>query len=96
MKKFLIMLMLMLGLTFIYNPQTNTGFVYYNTAQENYIIIVDNTTNVLRYYKGVIEGEEGLQSGFENWMRDKIQKGMPFKSVIVPYRSPQEQQKQWR
>lgn len=93
MKK-LLMLLLMLGLTFIYNPQTNIGFVYFNDASFNAIIIVDSTTNVLRYYQGVQYLEERLDLGFDAWLKDKIQKGMPFKSLIVPYR-PLEQKRQW-
>ena len=63
MKKTLVMLLLMLGLTFIYNPQTNTGFVYINAADYNFIILVDNQTNVLRYYRAIPYQEEGLVSG---------------------------------
>lgn len=84
MKK-LAILLIVLGITFIYNPRTNTGFVYMNDADFNAIIIVDSSTDVLRYYRGVPYLEEKLGSGYENWLRDKINKGLPFKSVIVPY-----------
>jgi len=85
MKKTLVMLMLMLGITFIYNPQTNVGFVYMNNADANYIILVDNQTNVLRFYKGVPDGEQRLDTGFNVWLQDKIDKGLPFKSTIAPF-----------
>lgn len=79
------MLLVVLGITFIYNPRTNTGFVYINNSPDNYIIIVDNDSNALRYYKGFVSGEERLDYGFDKWLRDKLDKGMPFKSVIIPY-----------
>jgi len=91
MKKLFVMLLLMLGITFIYNPQTNMGFVYMNATDANYIILVDNQTNVLRYYRGVLDGEEGLVSGYNNWLQDKINKGLPFKSTIAPFRKQYEQ-----
>ncbi len=91
MRKILVMVMLMLGITFIYNPQNNIGFVYMNASDFNYIILVDNQTNVLRYYRGVLETEEGLASGFQVWLQDKINKGLPFKSTIAPFKKQIEQ-----
>ena len=85
MKKTLATLLVLIGLTFIYNPASNTGFVYVNTATENYIILVDSNSHVLRYYKALPSGEERLDTGFEKWLQDKINKGMPFKSAIIPY-----------
>lgn len=90
MKKILALLIL-IGLTFIYNPVTNTGFVYVNSADYNCIILVDNQTNVLRYYKGVPFFEEGLASGFSAWLKDKINKDLPFKSAIIPYKQQYEE-----
>ncbi len=89
--KTLAMLLVLIGLTFIYNPATNTGFVYVNAVDYNCIIIVDNQTNVLRYYKGVPFQEEGLVSGFSVWLKDKVDKGMPFKSAIIPYKQQYEE-----
>lgn len=80
------MLLVMIGLTFIFNPRTNIGFVYDNAADFNAIIIVDNNTNVMRYYKGVPYMEEGLVTGFDVWLKDKVDKGYPFKSSIIPYK----------
>ncbi len=96
MKKIFVMVMLMLGITFIYNPQTNMGFVYMNATDANYIILVDNQTNVLRYYKGIPAGEEGLERGFQVWLQDKIDKGLPFKSTIAPFRKQYEQYEKMR
>ena len=93
MKKILVMLLLMLGLTFIYNPQTNVGFVYVNDSPDNYIILVDPGVNALRYYKGVSAGEQRLDYGFDAWLKDKVNKGLPFKSSIVPFE--QQYQKRW-
>ncbi len=84
MKKLLVML-LMLGLTVIYNPDSNRGFVYYNQDKDNWIIIVDQQYNVLVYFKGVFVQRENLQQGFDHWMKDKVEKGLPFKSIIIPY-----------
>lgn len=89
MKKIFALLVL-IGLTFIYNPVSNTGFVYVNNVAENYIILVDHS-NVLRYYKGVISVEERLDTGYEKWLRDKIEKGLPFKSAIIPYQQQYEE-----
>jgi len=89
MRKILLML-LVLGITFIYNPETNIGFVYVNDATFNAIILVDSHSNILRYYRGVPFQEERLDQGFDSWLRDKVQKGMPFKSVIVPYRQQEQ------
>jgi hypothetical protein len=86
MKKTLGILFILIGLTFIYNPKTNIGFVYQNAADFNAIIIVDNDTNVMRYYRGVPYNEEGLENGFPAWLKDKMDKGMPFKSAIIPYK----------
>jgi len=94
MKKFLLMWMLMLGLTFIYNPNTNYGFVYLNNSSDNYVIIVDENMNVLRYYKGIVSGEERLDHGMDKWLKDKMDKGLPFRGVIVPFQ--QQQQKRLR
>ena len=94
MKKTLVMLLLMLGITFIYNPQTNSGFVYLNNETENYIILVDANSNVMRSYKAVPAGEIRLDLGFNAWLQDKISKGFPFKSVIIPY-IPQDAKKQY-
>ena len=85
MKKSLIMLLLVLGLTFIYNPDNNRGFVYYNQDKDNWIIIVDQHNNVLAYFRGVFSARENLQQGFDLWMKDKVEKGLPFKSIISPY-----------
>ncbi len=86
MRKILVMLLLLLGISFIYNPETETGFVYINSDVANWIILVDSHGNVLRYYKAFIQSEERLDLGFDSWLKDKIQKGMPFKSLIIPYR----------
>ena len=91
MKKLLVTLVLMLGLTFIYNPQSNSGFVYINSDPANWIILVDANMNVLRYYKASISGEERLDYGIEAWIQDKVNKGLPFKSIIIPFRSQQYQ-----
>ena len=92
MKKILALLVL-IGLTFIYNPATNTGFVYINEATYNCIILVDNQTNVLRYYKGVPFLEEGLANGFSAWLKDKVDKDLPFKSAIIPFKQQYEEEK---
>lgn len=94
MRKILVMLLLVLGLTFIYNPQNNSGFVYFNNTTENYIILIDPSTNLLRYYRGIPDGEERADRGLEIWIQDKVNKGLPFKSMIIPFR--QQQQKQMR
>lgn len=86
----MLMLMLMLGLTFIYNPQTNSGFVYLNTVNDNVIILIDPSTNLLRYYRGVPAGEERADQGMEIWLQDKVNKGLPFKSMIIPFRQQQQ------
>jgi hypothetical protein len=93
MKSRLALLLVLIGLTFIYNPQTNTGFVYLNEADYNCIIIVDNNTDVLRYYKGVVFYEERLKSGFSTWLQDKVDKGLPFKSAIIPFRQQYDQKR---
>jgi hypothetical protein len=85
MKKIIVMLMLVLGLTFIYNPQTNVGFVYVNDSPSNWIILVDVNSNVLRYYQAVPGVEERLDYGFDRWLKDKVDKGFPFKSTIIPF-----------
>jgi len=97
MKKMLVMLLLMFGITFIYNPQTNVGFVYVNDSLDNYIILVDPGVNVLRYYKGVPAGEQRLDYGFDAWLKDKVNKGLPFKSSIIPWgqQYEQDQKKQY-
>ena len=95
MKKMLAMLLLVFGITFIYNPETNTGFVYMNDANYNAIIMVDPHSNLLRYYRGTIYFEERLDYGFDVWMKDKVQKGLPFKSLIYPYRQQQQEQRKW-
>lgn len=92
MKKWLAMLLLVLGLTFIYNPATNVGYVYINDETSNYIILVDSSSNTMRSYRGVLVHEYRLDQTFETWLRDKVNKGMPFKSIISPYRSQQQQQ----
>lgn len=91
MKKILVAYMLMLGLTFIYNPANGVGFVYLNQDIDNWIIIVDANMNVLRYYRAEFETEKKLDSSIDQWLRDKVEKGMPFKSQIIPYRSQQQQ-----
>jgi len=91
MKKTIVMLFLMLGITFIYNPQTNVGFVYINDADFNGIIMVDTSTNVLRYYKAVIFHEERMN--FDKWLQDKVDKGFPFKSSIIPFGRQYEQKR---
>ena len=92
MKKIFALLVL-IGLTFIYNPATNTGFVYVNAASENFIILVDGNSNVLRYYKGVVFHEERLETGLDIWLRDKVEKGLPFKSSIIPFRQQYDQKR---
>jgi len=96
MKKILLA-MALFGITVILNPQTNSGFVYINTVDYNVLILVDQNTNTMRYYKGVPFAEEGLDKGFNIWLKDKIDKGFPFTGVIVPYRQsgqdPQMQEK---
>jgi len=87
MRKLILIAMLMLGLTFIYNPQTNSGFVYLNNTTENIIILIDPSTNLLRYYTGVPAGEERADRGMEVWLQDKVNKGLPFKSMIIPFRT---------
>ena len=87
------MLLLMLGVTFIYNPQTNVGFVYMNEANFNAIILVDPSSGVLRYYKGVSYHEESLATGWDAWLRDKQDKGFPFKSSIVPFQQQFDQKR---
>jgi len=91
MKKLLVMLLLVLGLTFIYNPQNNSGFVYINADSANWIILVDGNMNILRYYRANFTVEERLDQGIELWIRDKVDKGLPFKSMIIPFRSQQQQ-----
>ncbi len=93
MKKILVFVILMLGLTFIYNPRNNSGFVYINNDTYNWIILVDVDSNVLRYYRAAPAGEERLDYGYDKWLRDKVEKGMPFKSVISPYPNQQLQEK---
>lgn len=93
MKSRLALLLVLIGLTFIFNPQTNTGFVYNNAADYNCIIIVDNNSNVLRYYKGIVFYEERLESGFSVWLQDKVNKGLPFKSSIIPFRQQYDQKR---
>lgn len=85
MKKTTVIWILLLGLTFIYNAQTNSGFVYYNNSTENLIILVDTSTNSLTYFKGVKSGVEKLDTSFEKWLKDKVDKGMPFKSMVIPF-----------
>ena len=86
----MLMLMLMLGLTFIYNPQTNSGFVYLNNTTEHVIILIDPSSNVLRYYRGIPDREERADKGLEAWIQDKVNKGLPFKSMIIPFRQQQQ------
>ena len=90
MRKLMLIAMLMLGLTFIYNPQNNTGFVYINNDPSNWIVIIDPSTNSLIYYRAMPTGTERLDQGIEAWIRDKVDKGMPFKSMIIPFK-PQQQ-----
>ena len=85
MRKLIMMLMLVLGLTFFYNPQTNIGFVYVNDSPSNWIILVDVNSNVLRYYQAIPGVEERLDYGFDIWLKDKLDKGLPFKSTIIPF-----------
>lgn len=85
MRKLIVMLMLVLGLTFIYNPQSNVGFVYVNDSPYNWIILVDVNSNVLRYYQGIPGVEERLDYGFDRWLKDKVDKEFPFKSSIIPF-----------
>jgi len=89
MKKILVTWLLLLGLTFIYNAQTNSGFVYYNNSSENFIILVDTSTNSLVYFRGVPDGVEKLDTGFEKWLKDRVDKGMPFKSMVIPFKYEQ-------
>jgi len=90
MKKLLSIWLLLLGLTFIYNAQTNSGFVYYTSSPENFIILVDTSTNSLVYFKGVPAGVERLDTGFDKWLKDKMDKGMPFKSMVIPFKFEQQ------
>jgi len=90
MKKVLVLWLLLLGLTFIYNAQTNSGFVYYNNSSENFIILIDTGTNSLVYFKGVQTGVEKLDTGFDKWLKDKVDKGMPFKSMVIPFNFEQQ------
>jgi hypothetical protein len=91
MRKLMTVLVLMLGLTFIYNAQSNSGFVYINADPANWIILVDSNMNVLRYYRATVTGEERLDYGLEAWIQDKVNKGLPFKSMIIPFRQQQQQ-----
>jgi hypothetical protein len=84
MRKAWVMFLLLIGLTFIYNPQTESGFAYINNSQDNYIIIVDPSTNTLYYFKGVYDSKERMDEGMDKWMKDKIKKVFPFKSYITP------------
>ena len=95
MKKLLIMLLLVLGLTFIYNPSTRVGYVYVNNEPYNYIILMDPHSNTMRSYRGTIAQEWKLDEGFDAWMRDKVEKGMPFEAIITPFRQQQQQYKQY-
>lgn len=90
MKKLLVTLLLILGLTFIYNPQNNAGFVYINDDNSNWIILVDGNMNILRYYRAVSHSEERADRGLDHWIQDKLNKGLPFKSLIVPFRQQQQ------
>jgi|GEM_PF-4297807 len=94
MRKILVMSLLLLGVVFIYNPYSNSGFVYYDNAPFNTMIIVDQAHNVLVYQKGVSFFQESLNLGFDNWLRNKVQTGVPFTSVIVPNRQQNQQQQQ--
>jgi len=93
MKKILLIYVLMLGLTFIYNPKNGVGFVYINSDTNNWIIIVDADMNVLRYYKAEAFTEKIMDETLESWLKDKIDKGLPFKSQIVPFRQQQQQER---
>lgn len=83
------MVLLLLGLTFIYNPQTDSGFVYFNNAAEHCIIIIDPSTKSLIYFTGIPTITERMDQGLEKWLKDKIDKGLPFKSMIIPFKYEQ-------
>jgi hypothetical protein len=93
MKNLMTLLLLIFGLTFIYNPVTGVGFVYVNDADFNAVIIADPTTNTMHYFKGVPYFQERMDTGMQKWLADKQLKGFPFKSNITPYQLYQDQQK---
>jgi len=96
MRKSILMFMLVLGLTFIYNPRTNSGYVYINQDPSHWIIIVDENRGIMQYYLATPNVHEDLGYGLEAWIRDKVDKGMPFKSMIIPFRYQQQDQKRLR
>ena len=89
MNKRLLLAMVILGLTFIYNSSMDTGFVFVNNSASNAIILVDPSTNSLNFYEGNFAGTQRADQGIEKWLDSMMKGGWNFKSSIIPYTQKQ-------
>ena len=81
----LTMLLIILGLTFLYNPQAGMGVVYVNNHTGNGVILIDPSTNTMTVYEAKPIRVEKMNTGFETWLNN-FMKSDPsnLRSVIQP------------
>ncbi len=89
MKKLLMLVVVFLGLTFLYNPSTNVGFVFVNDSENNAIVLVDPGSNSLNFYAGNFIGTERMDKGLDVWLDNMMKGGWNFKSTISPFTKKQ-------
>lgn len=81
-KKFLLA-MAILGLTFLYNPATQSGLVFVNDSVDHAIVLVDIGANTLSFFNGNYIGIQRSDKTLDKFIKDQKQERFDSIRAII-------------